>query len=218
MNTRGGDWPSFIRYQLDDYPDGTAPFYAERSRNMWPAGYENEIVIIGPSKTVAYTSLVDMSSGNAMALEHAIDWIAQTFETEFTHYESSDYSEDGKVTTLQTATTGKGVDLVILGDGFSDKQVTNGTLQKTAKAAMEDLFSVEPYKSLRDRFNVYLVSAVSKNNEYFNGGQTAFSGYFGSGSYVGSDMSKALTYDGQCRGAGPPEQHTRRRHLPNAGT
>lgn len=194
MTNYGGDWPSFIRYQLEDYPDGTAPFYAERGRNMWPTGFENEIVIIGPSKTVAYTSLVDMSAGNDKALENTMDWLAQTFETEFTHYESSDYSEDGKVYTLQTASTGKGVDLVILGDAFSDKQVANGTFYKTAQAAMNDLFSAEPFKSLKDRFNVYIVNAVSKNDEYFNGCQTAFSCYFGSGSYVGGDMQKELTY------------------------
>jgi hypothetical protein len=49
-------------------------------------------------------------------------------------------------------------------------------------------------KSLRNRFNVYMVKAVSRNEEYFNGCSTAFSGVFGIGSAVGGDNDKVLEY------------------------
>lgn len=59
---------------------------------------------------------------------------------------------------------------------------------------MNDFFSVEPMKSMKNRFNVHMVEAVSKNDEYFNGCSTAFSGAFGGGSAVGGNNSKVLEY------------------------
>ena len=43
-----------------------------------------------------------------------------------TLYESTDYSEDGKVIELQKATEGNGVNIVISGDGFADVDFTSG--------------------------------------------------------------------------------------------
>ena len=81
-----------------------------------------------------------------------------------THYESTDYSQDGKVLTLQDATVGKGIDLVFLGDQYVDTLlVEGGQFEMDMAAAMEYFFGIEPYKSLRDRFNVYAVKAVSPN-------------------------------------------------------
>lgn len=77
-------------------------------------------------------------------------------------YESSDYSKDGEVTALQTATRGNGINIVLLGDAFSDRLVADGTYDGTMRKAMEHFFSEEPYKSFRDLFNVYAVNVVSK--------------------------------------------------------
>ena len=63
------------------------------------------------------------------------------------HYNSTDFSKDGEVKTLQKATTGKGIDIVMMGDAFSDRLVSNGTYEKVMKSAMEAFFSEEPYKS-----------------------------------------------------------------------
>ena len=43
------------------------------------------------------------------------------------HYTSTDYSQDGVVTQLQKATVGKGIDIILMGDAFSDRQIANGT-------------------------------------------------------------------------------------------
>ena len=111
-----------------------------------------------------------------------------------TFYESEDFTRDGNVKTLQKAATGKGIDLVITGDAFSDRMIADGTFEKMARQAMNDLFSVEPMKSLKDRFNVFMVEAVSRNEDYFSGCETAFSGGFGGGSAVGGDNGKVLEY------------------------
>ncbi|MDE7155903.1 MAG: M64 family metallopeptidase, partial [Muribaculaceae bacterium] len=70
------------------------------------------------------------------------------------------YGED-QIITLQTATRGKGVNLVFLGDGFDAKEVSEGTMLKNIKEAVEHFFNIEPYKTYRDYFNVYTGIAVS---------------------------------------------------------
>lgn len=88
---------------------------------------------------------------------------------------STDYSADKSVRTLQTASAGKGIPIVIMGDGFIDTEIADGTYEKVMQQALENIFSEEPIKSLRDYFNVYAVTAVSKNNAFGSGYETAFS-------------------------------------------
>ena len=192
LNKAGVTWDSFSRYMYEDLPTKETPFYAETGSGLYPHDTENSIVIIGPDQTVVYSTLLDnfrVTYGDAIA------YLQKAFKTTITHYESKSYTQDGKVTKYQNASTGKGIDIVITGDAFSDRQMTSGgTFEKAAKQAAADLFSVEPYKSMKDRFNVYFVKAVSKNEEYFNGCSTAFGGAFGYGSAVGGDDDKVLEY------------------------
>ena len=83
------------------------------------------------------------------------------------YYTSSDYSKDGEVEILQQATNGKGIDLVFMGDGFIDMDMkSDGKYMKKMRKAMEQFFTVEPYRSLRDRFTVKAVKVVSPNEVY----------------------------------------------------
>lgn len=112
-------------------------------------------------------------------------------------YESSDYSQDGNVVTLQKATVGKGIDVVFMGDGYVDVDVADPEVyEQTMRNGMECLFAVEPLKSLRDRFNVYMVKVVSKNRYTKDGKQALGYDYEKIGSYVGrtgADFSKSHT-------------------------
>lgn len=117
-------------------------------------------------------------------------------------YASSDYSEDGKVVVLQRATEGKGINIVFMGDGFSDRQIAAGYYEDYCRTGMETLFGEEPYKSFRNLFNVYMVLAVSKNeriDDQYVAGRTKFNTYFtdtgdvkGSDSLVNSYAAKAV--------------------------
>lgn len=90
--------------------------------------------------------------------------------------ESTDYSKDKTVRVLQTAANkDKGIPIVIMGDGFNDVEIADGTYDKIMDKTLENLFTEEPVKSLRDYFNVYAVTAVSKNNIFGTGYETAFS-------------------------------------------
>ena len=90
----------------------------------------------------------------------------------FSMYESSDYSSDGIVTTLQQHTIGNGLKIVIMGEAYSDRLIADGTYRKHAEMAMEAFFSEEPYTSFRQYFDVYMVNVVSRNEVL--GANTAF--------------------------------------------
>ena len=86
---------------------------------------------------------------------------------------STDYSADKTVRILQRATQGNGLPIVLMGDGFLDTDIANGTYDEVMNKAMENLFTEEPLKSLQSYFNVYSVTAVSRSNK-FDGYNTAF--------------------------------------------
>ncbi len=87
-----------------------------------------------------------------------------------TYYESKDFTQDGVVLTLQQHTVGKGIDIVLMGDAYVDKDMDEGAKYETdMRQGMECLFAVEPYKTFRNRFNVYAVKVVSKNDHIGDG-------------------------------------------------
>ena len=110
------------------------------------------------------------------------------------YYTSTDYSADGEVTTLQTASVGNGVDVVLMGDAYSDRMIADGTYAADMKAMMDAFFSEEPYKSHKDYFNVYAVNVVSENEVYDEYTSTALAGWFGEGTAVGGDDDTCFTY------------------------
>ena len=91
---------------------------------------------------------------------------------EIDFYMSSDYSKDGEVTVYQKASEGNGIDIVFMGDAYSDRQVASGLYIHDMKACAEEFFAVEPYKSFRQLFNIYFVTAISATEGYARGGQS----------------------------------------------
>lgn len=101
-------------------------------------------------------------------------------------YTSSDYSQDGQVTKIHSATVGKGIDVVFVGDAFADKD--QDLFNKYVKLGKEAFFTEEPFRSTKDRFNIYRIGSVSKNGIIVQeGGDTKFSAQFEQGTYVGGD-------------------------------
>lgn len=87
-------------------------------------------------------------------------------------YESTDFSQDGEVQVLQKHSKGNGIPIVLMGDLFVDKDMNNGGLYETTmKDVMKAYFSIEPYKSLREYFDVISIKAVSKHD--WTSGETA---------------------------------------------
>lgn len=80
-----------------------------------------------------------------------------------TLYTSTDYSKDKTVRVLHQATKGKGVDIVLLGDAYSDRMIADGTYDTDMELAMNAILKDEPYASFKEYINVYAVYAVSEN-------------------------------------------------------
>ena len=101
-------------------------------------------------------------------------------------YTSSDYSQDGQVTRIHSVTVGKGIDVVFVGDAFADKD--QDLFNKYVELGKEAFFTEEPFRSTKDRFNIYRIGSVSKNGIIAQeGGDTKFSAQFEQGTYVGGD-------------------------------
>lgn len=98
-----------------------------------------------------------------------------------------EYGEDEWIT-LQKATKGNngGINIVLLGDGFSAKDIANGKYLKDIKQEVEYFFGIEPYKTYRDYFNVYTAIPLSTesgvgtvNTIRYNRFNTTFTGGVG---------------------------------------
>ena len=105
------------------------------------------------------------------------------YENEEGLYCSTDYSKDKTVRTVQLASEGAGIDLVVMGDAYSDRLIDDGTYDADMEKAIDAIFAVEPYKSFKHLFNIYIVYAVSENEVI--GKSTALS-CFNEGSPIGS--------------------------------
>ena len=111
------------------------------------------------------------------------------------------YNED-EVVTLHQATQGKGVNLVLLGDGYDAKEISQGEYMASVKEAMHHFFNIEPYKTYKDYFNVYTAIAVSPESgvggvntiihNRFN--SSAKGGVTVGGRYGESDYQEIFTY------------------------
>lgn len=149
---------------------------------FYPVGIVPTLTLFDCEKRqVIFSDLLESTSG-----------LDELLANKFGKYESTDFSANGKVHTLQTATEGNGIEIVLMGDAFSDRLIADGTYEQRMKEAAEAFFIEEPYKSYRHLFNIRYVDVVSKNEIY--GGQTALEGYFGEGTHVGGNDSKCREY------------------------
>lgn len=71
---------------------------------------------------------------------------------------------DGDLVTLQQATQGNGVNIVIMGDCFDAKDISDGKYIKALRDAYGYFFDIEPYMTYKDYFNVYGVFGVSPDS------------------------------------------------------
>ncbi len=82
-----------------------------------------------------------------------------------TKVEQYDYTYgDGDVITNQTATVGKGVNIVFMGDCFDAQDIATGKYLNGMNEAIEHFFAVEPYATYKDYFNVYTVFGLSPDS------------------------------------------------------
>ena len=79
--------------------------------------------------------------------------------------EQYDYAYgDGDIYTHQTAGVGKGVNIVLMGDCFDAKDISEGKYLKAMQDAYAYFFDIEPYVTYKDYFNVYSVFGMSADS------------------------------------------------------
>lgn len=81
-------------------------------------------------------------------------------------------TENQSVSILQTASNGNGIPIIFMGDGFTQQDINDGLYADAMNKACENIFTEEPIKSLRDYFDVYAVTAVSRSHDFTGGSET----------------------------------------------
>ena len=71
---------------------------------------------------------------------------------------------DGDIIELQEATKGAGINIVLLGDCFDAKDISEGKYLSAIQDAYEYFFDIEPYLTYKDYFNVYGVFGMSTDS------------------------------------------------------
>lgn len=71
---------------------------------------------------------------------------------------------DGDLITLQEKGVGNGVNIVIMGDCFDAKDISEGKYLKAMQDAYTYFFDIEPYLTYKDYFNVYAVVGMSADS------------------------------------------------------
>ena len=78
-------------------------------------------------------------------------------------YMSQSY-QDKEVVKLQSATVGKGINIIMMGDGYTVEEMAKetGKYERDMREATEHFFSVYPFTVYRNHFNVYMIAAISE--------------------------------------------------------
>ena len=71
---------------------------------------------------------------------------------------------DGDMITLQEASVGNGVNIVLMGDCFDAKDISEGKYLRAIQDAYSYFFDIEPYLTYKDYFNVYGVFGMSPDS------------------------------------------------------
>lgn len=155
----------------------------------WSVESHPDWVTVTPSSGVGKTEVTiavnEMAAGNVGTFDVEVydDWGSTTTQTYTgrsgevvflldgkdyrtrTKVEQYDYEYgDGDVITNQTATVGKGVNIVFMGDCFDAQDIATGKYLNGMNEAIEYFFAVEPYATYRDYFNVYTVFGLSPDS------------------------------------------------------
>ena len=143
--------------------------------------------------TVSANTTSSSRSGEIIFKNANNSFLTVTVKQGIKTYTSSDYSQDGQVTRIHSATVGKGIDVVFVGDAFADKD--QDLFNKYVELGKEAFFTEEPFRSTKDRFNIYRIGSVSKNGIITQeGGDTKFSAQFGDGTYISGDHDAVFRF------------------------
>ena len=97
-------------------------------------------------------------SGEIVFLLDGKDYRATTTVEQYETY------TEGEVINVQEHSKGRGVDLVFMGDCYDAKDIYEGKYMTDVNQAIEHFFSIEPYKTYKDYFDVNIVVGCSEDS------------------------------------------------------
>ena len=118
----------------------------------------------GGDKTEVTLTIKAMAQGSA---DRTGEIVFKLKDEEYTHkctVTQYDYEHgEDEWLTLQKATRGNtgGINIVILGDGYDAKNISDGDYLANMQQQVEYFFGIEPYTTYRDYFNVYTAFPLS---------------------------------------------------------
>ena len=159
------------------------------------ASEASQISVEMTDPTYAYQTTTKKLNGRAGEIVFSLD--GKDYTTSMT-VEQFDYQYgDGDVITLNEATKGNGVDIVLLGDCYDAADIAAGNYVADLQEAMGHYFNIEPYKTYKEYFNVYAVVGVSDDSGMgtLNTIKDAkFGSTFGEKNLVQPDMNECFKY------------------------
>jgi len=161
--------------------------------HCYPTSWVTSVTVVDSTGRIVFSDIFDDSIYTQdeyfkKLLEHDFN-ITDNEDNDY--YVSTDYSQDGTVVQMQKASEGKGINIVIMGDGYTDKLIADGTYRADMEYVYSKLFIKEPYKSYINRFNVSYINVVSPT-EGVRG--TALDCGFGEGTHVFGNDKKCFGY------------------------
>ena len=140
----------------------------------------------GTGKTELTLTFKQMAHGNGNRSDSIIFKMPTENYRTFCVVSQYDYTqEEDSYITLQEHSKGRGIDVVFIGDGYDGEDISNGNYLNLVKEQTEHFFDLEPYKSHRDYFNVYITFPLSQEkgvntmNTYVNNHFGTLYGYDG---------------------------------------
>lgn len=115
-------------------------------------------VVSGPYNAPVTTSY----KGRACDIIFQLDDNKYTTNLKVEQYDCDDY--DGEVITHQFASKGDGVNIVFMGDCFDAQDIATGKYESAINEAIGHYFSVEPYNTYKEYFNIYSVVGLSNDS------------------------------------------------------
>ena len=122
----------------------------------------------GTRKTVLTVTIDELPDGAGNRADSIVFTLTGRTDSEgnpiTTYYKidqfDSQYKENSQLT-LQTATEGKGINVVFTADGYDAQDIAEGNFLADIQEGMKYFFGIEPYKSYKEYFNVYADVALS---------------------------------------------------------
>ena len=163
IREQGISWTAVTDYRDSDGRRIILPDYPYPSYQLVDGSGKLRVDIFSNESFPTTFNLEKSSPMDMLSLAHT-DYLNRFFWNIFgeSTYESVDYRMDKQYETLKRASKGRGIDIVLLGDAFTDIDIATGHYRNVMEYAMESFFSIEPTKTYRDYFNVHMVYAVSR--------------------------------------------------------